>query len=104
MMAPTIQRIGRKIPKKNIHPCPFLSVITPRVTNKTKYSKPPNPIPHHIVPPSCRFLESSVSTAPCGESQRTETVRKRKRRSITHPLLGHHIVPGYACESMGRLT
>ena len=29
MKAPKIQRIGKKIPKKNIHPCPFLSVITP---------------------------------------------------------------------------
>jgi hypothetical protein len=55
-----IQRSGRKMPKKNIHPCPFLSVITPRVINKTRYSKPPNPMPHHIVPPSCRFPESKV--------------------------------------------
>jgi hypothetical protein len=31
MKAPKIQRIGKKIPKKNIHPCPFLSVISPSV-------------------------------------------------------------------------
>ena len=36
MNAPKIQRIGKKIPKKNIHPCPFLSVISPIVKNTMK--------------------------------------------------------------------
>jgi hypothetical protein len=48
MTAPMIQKIGTKMPKKNIHPCPFLSVITPRVTSKARYSKPPKPMPHHM--------------------------------------------------------
>jgi hypothetical protein len=51
MKAPKIQRIGKKIPKKNIHPCPFRSVINPSVNSRAKYKKaPPKPIPHHIVP------------------------------------------------------
>jgi hypothetical protein len=45
------QSTGKKIPKKNIHPCPFLSVITPSETSRTKYRTAPKPIPHHIVPP-----------------------------------------------------
>src|SRR5947208_10955452 len=49
MKAPKIQRTGKKIPKKNIHPCLFLSVINPSVKTKTKYKiPPPIPIPHHI--------------------------------------------------------
>jgi len=49
MTAPKIQSTGKKIPKKNIHPCPFLSVITPRVSTKTRYKMPPPiPIPHHM--------------------------------------------------------
>ena len=35
MNAPKIQRIGKKIPKKNSHPCPFLRVMTPNVTART---------------------------------------------------------------------
>jgi len=31
MNAPKIQRTGKKMPKKNIHPCLFLSVISPSV-------------------------------------------------------------------------
>jgi hypothetical protein len=50
MKAPKIQRIGKKIPKKNIHPCPFRSVISPSVKATIRYKKaPPIPIPHHIV-------------------------------------------------------
>jgi hypothetical protein len=52
MMAPMIHKNGKKIPKKNIHPCPFRSVITPSVISRTTYKiPPPIPIPHHIVPP-----------------------------------------------------
>ena len=52
MKAPKIQSTGKKIPKKNIHPCPFRSVISPSVNTRTKYKKaPPAPIPHHMVPP-----------------------------------------------------
>jgi len=52
MKAPMIQRIGKKIPKKNIHPCRFLSVITPSVTARSRCKIPPAiPIPHHKVPP-----------------------------------------------------
>ena len=48
MKAPKIQRIGKKIPKKNIHPCRFLSVISPSVNATMKYKiPPPIPIPHH---------------------------------------------------------
>jgi hypothetical protein len=50
MKAPKIQRIGKKIPRKNIHPCPFLSVINPSVNATTRYRKaPPIPIPHHMM-------------------------------------------------------
>jgi len=49
MKAPTIQRNGKKKPKKNSHPCLLLSVIVPRVMIRTKYSNPPNPIPHHVI-------------------------------------------------------
>jgi hypothetical protein len=53
MNAPKIQRIGKKIPKKNIQPCPFLSVISPSVKATIKYRRaPPIPIPHHMIPPS----------------------------------------------------
>jgi hypothetical protein len=50
MKAPMSQRSGRKIPKKNSHPCPFLSVLIPRKMSRNRYrKKPPNPMPHHIV-------------------------------------------------------
>jgi hypothetical protein len=48
MTAPMIQRSGKKIPKKNIQPCPFLNVMNPRVNSKTTYRKTPVPIPHHM--------------------------------------------------------
>jgi len=52
MKAPKIQSTGKKIPKKNIHPCPFLSVISPSVKTRMKYKNaPPIPIPHHMIPP-----------------------------------------------------
>jgi len=52
MKAPKIQRTGKKIPKKNIHPCPFLSVISPSVKTRMKYKNaPPIPIPQYMVPP-----------------------------------------------------
>jgi hypothetical protein len=52
MKAPKIQSTGKKIPKKNIHPCPFLSVINPSVNATSRYKMPPPiPIPHHMVPP-----------------------------------------------------
>jgi hypothetical protein len=47
MKAPLSQRSGKKMPKKNIHPCPFLSVLKPRKKSSNKYKKtPPIPIPH----------------------------------------------------------
>jgi hypothetical protein len=50
MKAPKIQRTGKKIPRKNIHPCPFLRVINPSVNATTKYKKAaPMPIPHHMI-------------------------------------------------------
>jgi len=49
MNAPKIQRSGKKIPRKNIHPCPFLSVINPSVNTKTRYKIPAPPIPHHML-------------------------------------------------------
>ena len=51
MNAPKIQRIGKNIPKKNSHPCRFLSVITPSVTISTRYKiAAPIPIPHNAGP------------------------------------------------------
>jgi hypothetical protein len=47
MKAPKIQRSGKKIPKKNIHPCPFLSVIIPTVNAMVRYRIAP-PTPHHM--------------------------------------------------------
>jgi hypothetical protein len=50
MKAQKIQSTGKKIPKKNIHPCPLLSVISPIVNATSRYKKtPPIPIPHHRV-------------------------------------------------------
>jgi hypothetical protein len=44
------QRIGKKIPNTNSHPCPFLSVISPRVNRMVMYKRKPRiPTPHHIV-------------------------------------------------------
>jgi hypothetical protein len=41
MNAPMSQRIGKKIPKKNIQPCPFLSVMSPIVNKRIRYSRAP---------------------------------------------------------------
>ena len=46
--APMNQTSGKKIPKKNIQPWPFLNVMTPSVTRRSTYRKTPIPIPHHI--------------------------------------------------------
>src|SRR5215475_1341942 len=60
--APMSQNTGKKIPKKNIHPCPFLSVTSPSVSNKTTYRmKPPIPIPHHI---GASFVSTDLDGAP----------------------------------------
>ena len=52
MKAPKIHSTGKKSPKKNIHPCPFLSVINPSVNTKIRYTIPPIPIAHHMSLPS----------------------------------------------------
>ena len=64
MTAPMIQKIGRKIPKKNIHPCPFLSVIgspegdeRSRDTGRRAVANAPAAA---MDSPDCRLLESSV--------------------------------------------
>jgi hypothetical protein len=54
-----IQKRGTKIPKKNIQPCPFLSVLNPSVNSANRYKKAPNPIPHHMVPPWVRVAVDS---------------------------------------------
>src|SRR5262245_14569707 len=60
--APMSQNTGKKIPKKNIHPCPFLSVTSPSVSNKTTYRmKPPIPITHHI---GASFVSTDLYGAP----------------------------------------
>jgi hypothetical protein len=65
-----IQSTGKKIPKKNIHPCPFLSVISPSVKATTKYKMPaPIPIPHHMI-------------APCLDEPHLDCVVRSKRRII----------------------
>jgi hypothetical protein len=67
MKAPKSQRKGKKIPKKNINPCPFLSVMSPSVNAKMKYkTAPPIPIPHHIIPPSILgwLLDRALSVVP----------------------------------------
>jgi hypothetical protein len=51
MNAPMIQSNGKKIPRKNIHPCPFRSVLSPSQMNRTIQMRAPIPIPHHITPP-----------------------------------------------------
>jgi len=71
MKAPISQRSGKKIPKKNIHPWPFLSVLNPRNTSRITYKmKPPMPIPHHIDPPSRLLVRSSRiwTLSSCGAS------------------------------------
>ena len=47
MNAPRIQSSGKKSPKKNIHPWPFLMVMNPSVNARIRYKSPPNPIAHH---------------------------------------------------------
>ena len=49
MNAPKIQSSGKKIPRKNIHPCPFRSVLRPSQTKRTIQRRAPKPIPHHTV-------------------------------------------------------
>jgi len=39
MKAPISQRSGKKIPKKNIHPWPFLSVLKPRKKSSNRHKK-----------------------------------------------------------------
>ena len=59
MKAPKIQRIGTKIPKKNIHPCPFLSVITPSVIARSRVQEATagtNRPPHGSLPCLLRRL------------------------------------------------
>jgi hypothetical protein len=56
MNAPKIHRSGKKIPKKNIHPCPFRSVLRPSQTKRMSQSRAPKPIPHHIVGLPCVSL------------------------------------------------
>jgi hypothetical protein len=56
MKAPKIHRIGKKIPRKTIHRCRFLSVMSPSVKATRKYKIPaPIPIPHHMIPPWIRL-------------------------------------------------
>jgi hypothetical protein len=65
MKAPKIQRIGKKIPRKHIHPSPFLNVIKPSVNTKTRYRKnPPKPIPHHMIAPLRVVTRSQVAPLP----------------------------------------
>src|SRR4051812_26205059 len=100
MTAPMIQKIGTKMPKKNIHPCPFLSVMTPRVISNTRYSKPPKPMPHHMISPDCRFLEASIrgrasllgEGADAAESECVvdESAGPAGRRSVAKAVLGAH--------------
>ena len=72
MNAPMIQNKGKKNPKKNIHPCPFLSVARPRVQSTSKYRKtPPIPTNHHIA--------SSFSISPL-------TADRRPRLAPVHHL------------------
>ena len=61
------QRTGKKIPKKNIHPCPFLSVINPSVNATIRYRSPPNPIAHHMTPP-LTWLRVHSSSSPFARS------------------------------------
>src|SRR3954464_1930315 len=52
MNAPTSQSTGKKIPKKNIIPWPFRSVVRPSVKSTNMYkSAAPIPIAHHIISP-----------------------------------------------------
>jgi hypothetical protein len=48
MKAPKIQSSGKKIPKKNIQPCPLRSVLMPSQMKSTTQINAPIPIPHHI--------------------------------------------------------
>jgi hypothetical protein len=48
MNAPKIQSNGKKMPKKNIQPCPLRSVLMPSQMKSTTQISAPIPIPHHI--------------------------------------------------------
>ena len=48
MIAPMIQKMGRKMPRMNMTQCPFLRVMTPRLMSSTKYKMAS---PMYISPP-----------------------------------------------------
>ena len=88
MKAPKIQSIGKKIPKKNIHPRPFLSVISPSVKTKTKYRMPaPIPIPHQMISSWTRLdvdsrLDSDARNEAVHHPMRTMVEKGRTHRAV----------------------
>jgi hypothetical protein len=64
MNAPKIHRIGKKIPKKNIQPCPFRSVLRPSHTKRMNQSSAPKPIPHYMVASSASLTEPPRTLLP----------------------------------------
>jgi hypothetical protein len=93
MIAPMIQRNGRKMPKKNSHPCPFLSVITPSVIRSTTYRRPPKPIPHHI-PTS---LSPGSEKPPLGEvGRQTGDVSRLRAKVNPDPTLPVTVAGGFS--------
>jgi hypothetical protein len=52
IMAPMIQKIGRKMPKMNITQCPFRIVAIPSEMSSTSHRNAANPpIAYHMAPP-----------------------------------------------------
>src|SRR6476661_1145390 len=87
MNAPMIHSNGKKIPKKNIHPCPFRSVLRPSHTKRMiQKSAATPPIPHHIgrlllvVGRTCHELHRAVASSSGGPTD----LRLRDYRSGSH--------------------
>src|SRR5438093_7685568 len=77
MKAPISLKSGKKIPKKNIQPCPFRSVLNPSVKSTIRYKKAPNPIPHHMVPPWIRVAVDSHLECDVGNEVPLRPIRMR---------------------------
>src|SRR6266487_655804 len=112
MKAPKSQNTGKKIPKKNIQPCPFLSVASPSVNATSRYKKrPPKPIPHHIVPPSTASRQGRTRVShPVreGASSRSDDVWValwlKSRTALVVSTFGAPSGKGSPAEAMGKFA
>ena len=95
MNAPKIQRIGRKIPRKNIHPCPFRSVRSPSQIKRTSHrSARKPPVYHHIADlltrSSSNLLRSRLAGAGNSPAPRRPRTRDPGRSSPVNAVYAGH--------------